>query len=98
MSQPLSSSDADEWVVTDALTEEQLLEEAWRHLPFDLPYEAFRTQMLTLKRKQQRSRITNTTLWTLETAWWLSGYASSVMNVVQYRNILVPLALWLARP
>lgn len=97
MSKP-SSGDTDDWVVAETWTDEQLLTEAWTHLPFDLPYEEFRTHMLTLKRRQQRSRLTNATLWTLETMWWLSGYASSVMNAVQYRNLIVPLLLWLAQP
>ena len=86
----------DDWVVTsdEMMNEEKSLEECWRSLPFDIPYDEFRAQMLALKRKHQRGRFTNAAIWTAEVLWWLSGYATTALSALQYRSVVMGLFRW----
>ncbi len=84
----------DGWVYVDTHDDETLLRQAWSDLPFDIPYHEFRAKMLELKRHHQRGSFTRATLWTLETVWSLSGYATTLLTSRGYQTLLVRLLVW----
>lgn len=85
----------DQWEITQTQTEEEVLLECWTALPFQVPYQEFRTHMLSLKRKHERSRFTQALLWSLDSAWWLSSYAATLLGPTPSRYMLAHL-LWVS--
>ena len=90
-------NDAGDWGVVDDITEDAALLECWHSLPFEIPYAEFEAQMRSLKLRHERHRLTQWTLWLLETGWAWSGYATSMKSAAQYRHVALGLLLWLVR-
>lgn len=91
----------DNWeiVVQDPRSEEEILHDCWRSLPFQIPFDEFKQQMLELKTKHQRSRITNISLYILKTLWHMSGYASTLWSIfctTQYRDTIIALIFYIS--
>lgn len=54
----------DVWIeVKDVGSDEEILMQCWRELPFQVPYEEFRADMLTLREKHSRTSSAIAIFW-----------------------------------
>ena len=86
-----------DWIVVNSTTDDEVLISCWRHLPFEVNYDDFRHEMFRLKRHHQRYKITKITLWCLESIWALSGYASTLFTLSDYKMFLIQMLMWVIK-
>jgi hypothetical protein len=82
------------WVTIESVTEEDMMRECWKSLPFEVPYEQFKKEILQLRRKHQQNRFISLSWYALETIWSWSG---PLLSTMQYRDTIIALIFWLNR-